>query len=60
MANEDDELKWKILASVYGEEDVKDYRMWEAHRRMPGDTLTPYEWNQLTVEEKKKIIEVDE
>ena len=47
MANEDDEL-----ISVYGEENVKDFRMWQTHAKMPGETLTPYEWAQLSVEDK--------
>ena len=49
--------KWKDyeLIKKYGKENVEDFRMWQTHARMPGDTLSPYEWDQLSIEDKKNI-----
>ena len=53
MANEDDEL-----IKEYGKENVEDFRMWLTHVRLSCDPLTPYGWAQLSVEDKKKLIEI--
>lgn len=53
LTTKDDEL-----IRVYGEENVKDFRMWLTQARLSCDPLTPHGWAQLTAEDKKKIMEI--